>query len=80
MPFHIHIFFSSVWVAEWPHFWEIAVHSLDHMFSLYFDYLVKLFPVLVLRPELGFKIASVPDLQFLIFAYFLAHLSRRLTR
>ena len=33
------IIFSSVWVAEWPPFAEIAAHSIDHMFSLYFDYL-----------------------------------------
>ena len=40
MTFHltcVHIIFSSVSVAEWP--WEIAAHSVDHMFSLYFDYL-----------------------------------------
>ena len=33
-------------------FWEIAAHSIDHMYSLYFDYL--LFPVLVLRAGFGF--------------------------
>ena len=32
-------YFSSFWVAEWPPFWEIAAHSVDYMFSLYFDYL-----------------------------------------
>ena len=34
--------FSSVWIAEWPPFdpiFEIAAHSVDSMFSLYFDYL-----------------------------------------
>ena len=31
--------FSSVWVAEWPTFWEIAAHLVDHVFNLYFDYL-----------------------------------------
>ena len=31
---------------------EIAAHSVDHMFSLYFDYL--LFPVLVLRAGFWF--------------------------
>ena len=38
MTFHltcVHIIFSSVSVAEW----EIAAHSVDNMFSLYFDYL-----------------------------------------
>ena len=30
--------FSSVWVAEWPPFWERAALSVDH-FTLYFDYL-----------------------------------------
>ena len=35
----VHFIFSSVSVAEWPPFWEIAAHSVDHMFSLYFDYL-----------------------------------------
>ena len=28
-----------VWVAEWPPFGKIATHSVDRMFSLYFDYL-----------------------------------------
>ena len=36
-------------------FWERAAHSVDHMFSLYFDYLLfKLFPVLVMRAEFVF--------------------------
>ena len=36
-------------------FWEIAAHSVDHMFSLYFEYLYfLLFPVLVLRAIFGF--------------------------
>ena len=30
------IIFSSVSVAT---FWEIVAHSVDHIFSLYFDYL-----------------------------------------
>ena len=34
----VHIF-SSVSVAEWPSFLKIAYHSVDHMLSLYFDYL-----------------------------------------
>ena len=43
MMFHlmcVHIIFSSVWVAEWPPFCKIAAHAIDHMFSLYFDYLI----------------------------------------
>ena len=42
MTFHltcVHIIFSSVSVAEWPPYVEIDAHSVDHMFSLYFDYL-----------------------------------------
>ena len=42
MTFHltcVHIIFSSVWVAEWLPFIEIAAQSVDPMFSLYFDYL-----------------------------------------
>ena len=36
------------------HVWE-AANSVDHMFSLYFDYLqFKLFSVLVLRAGFGF--------------------------
>ena len=31
-------YFSLVRVAEWPTFWEIAAHSVDHMFSLNYDY------------------------------------------
>ena len=37
MTFHltcVHIIFSSV-----STFWEIAAHSVDYVFSLYFDYL-----------------------------------------
>ena len=40
--FHLtcaHIVFSSVSVAEWPRLRAIAAQSVDHMFSLYFDYL-----------------------------------------
>ena len=58
MTFHlscVHIIFGSVWVAEWPPFGEKTAHSVDHMFSLNFDYLYfKLFPVLVLRAGFGF--------------------------
>ena len=35
----VHIMFSSLGVAEWPPLEEIAAHSVDHMFTLYFDYL-----------------------------------------
>ena len=35
----VHIMFSFVSVAEWLPFWELAAHSVDHMFILYFDYL-----------------------------------------
>ena len=37
----VRVVFSSVSVADCPLllFWEIAAHSVDHMFSLYFDYL-----------------------------------------
>ena len=37
MTFHltcVHTMYSSVSVAEWP-----SAHSVDHMLSLYFDYL-----------------------------------------
>ena len=48
-------------------FWEIAAHSVDHILSLYFDFLwVRLFPVLVLGAGFWFWL-----LRFLIFAYFL---------
>ena len=44
-------------------FWEIAVHLVDHMFSLHFDYLeLYLFPVLVSIAEFRALFASVPDL------------------
>ena len=47
--------FCSVSVAEWPPFYKIAANSVDHMFSLYFDFLqYKLFPVLVLMAGFGF--------------------------
>ena len=36
-------------------FWDRVAHSVDHRFSLYFDYLqFKLLLVLVLRAEFGF--------------------------
>ena len=35
--------FSSVWVAEWPPFLEIAARSVGHMFLLSFVYLYFLF-------------------------------------
>ena len=35
----VHYTFSSVWVAEWPPFWEIAARSVSNLFSLYFVYL-----------------------------------------
>ena len=35
----VHYTFSSVWVAEWPPFGEIAAHSVSNLFSLYFVYL-----------------------------------------
>ena len=42
MTFHltcVYIIFSSVLVAEWPPFGKRAAHSVERMFSLYFDYL-----------------------------------------
>ena len=42
MTFHLmcgHIISSSVSVAEWPPFGVIAAHLVDHIFSMYFDYL-----------------------------------------
>ena len=39
----IHYTFSSVWVAEWPPFLEIAAHSVGHLFTLSFVYLLYLF-------------------------------------
>ena len=38
----------------------MADHSVDHMFSLYFDYISRFF--LVLRAGYGTPIASVPGL------------------
>ena len=35
----VHYTFSSVCVAEWPPFWEIAARSVSNFFSLYFVYL-----------------------------------------
>ena len=35
----VHIIFSLVWVAEWPPF-KKAAHSVNHVFTLYFEYLV----------------------------------------
>ena len=39
LPFVL-LVYSSVWVAEWPLFWERAAHSVDYMLSyIHFDYL-----------------------------------------
>ena len=35
----VHYTFSSVWIAEWPPFLEIAARSVSNLFSLYFVYL-----------------------------------------
>ena len=35
----VHYIFSSVWIAEWPPFWEIAARSVNNLFSLYLVYL-----------------------------------------
>ena len=57
----VHIIFSSVRCGV-ASFWEIAAHSVDHMFSLYL-----LFVILVIS-RFGFEgwiwvlFASVPDL------------------
>ena len=47
-------YFSSVRGAEWQPFWDIhvAAQSVDHMFSLYFEYLV--FVILVIS-RFGFE-------------------------
>ena len=58
MMFHfmfVHYTFSSVCVAEWSPFGEIAARSVSNLFSLYFVYLQYfLFPVLVLRAGFAF--------------------------
>ena len=49
-----HIILNAVLVAEWPRIGK-EMYTVDHMFSLYFDYLLfLLFPVLVLRVGFGF--------------------------
>ena len=35
----VHYTFSSAWVAQVVTFWEIAAHSVGHLFSLSFVYL-----------------------------------------
>ena len=39
----VHYTFSSVWVAKWSPFGEIAARSVSNLFSLYFVYLLYLF-------------------------------------
>ena len=51
----VHIIFSSVWALSCHLFG--AAHSLDHMFSLYFDSVILVISLLVL----GVLIAPVPD-------------------
>ena len=51
----VHYTFSSVWVAEWPPFGEIAARSVSNLFTLYFVHCnIYLFPVLVLRAGFAF--------------------------
>ena len=64
----VNIIFNSVWVAEWPFFSEIAAHSVDHMFSLYFDILILVIAHFGLEGWIWLLIASVPGL--CMFFYF----------
>ena len=44
-------------------FWETAAHSVDHMFSLYIQYLYyQLFPLFGFEGWISVLIASVPEL------------------
>ena len=54
---YVHIIFSSV-----ATFLEIAAHSVDHMFSLYFDYLFLVISRFGYESWIWVLIASVPDL------------------
>ena len=69
MTFHLtcdHIIFSSVSVAEWPPFLELAAYSVDLMFSFVFRLFVTLLNLVISRFGLEgwiwFLIASFPDL------------------
>ena len=56
-------------------FWEIAAHKVDHMFTLYFDYLLYyLFPVLGFKDWSWVLIASVPDLCIIVTFILLSYL------
>ena len=46
-------------------FWKIAAHSVDHMFSLYFDYLHYVISRFGFEGWIWVLIASVPDLNIL---------------
>ena len=51
----VHYPYSSVWVAEWPPFWEIAARSVSNLFSLFFVICnIYLFPAFVLRAGFAF--------------------------
>ena len=51
----VHYTFSSVWVTEWPPFWEIAACSVSNLFSLFLSICnIYLFPALVLRAGFAF--------------------------
>ena len=52
--------------------WERATDTVDHMFSLYGDYLYFLsFPVSVLRAGFGFRLHQFLVIAYLITSYFL---------
>ena len=70
---------SSVSVAEWPPFLEIAAHSVDHMFSLYFVFVILVISRFGYEGCIWVMIASVPDLciGFLLFETSFAHIMRK---
>ena len=49
-------YFSSVSIAEWPPFWEIAANSFNHMFSFVFGLIcnISYFPFWNLGLDFGF--------------------------
>ena len=42
-------------------FWEIAAHSFDHMFSMYFDCVILVISRFCFEGWIWVQIASVPD-------------------
>ena len=69
----VHFIFRLFWLLS-GHLLEIAVYSVDHMFSLYFDFVILVISHFDFEVWIRVLIASVPDLCMLF--YFRNHIKQ----